>query len=388
MTDWAARAARLADELAAAGKLVTPQWQAAVRAVPRHELVPVHFRQDPATGEWTEAATELDLAYSNTVLVTKIGPIHGPWGAAVGALSSASQPGLVTRMLEALDVHDGNRILEIGTGAGYNAALLCYRLGDDNVFSVDIEPDLVDKAREQLSRLGFHPTLAAVDGGAGLPEHAPYDRIIATCSVPSVPWSWVEQVRPDGLILADVKPRFGTGNLALLRRYSDRAEGHFDKTWAGFMTIRHPNDMDEATASTPPQEPGHTRTTTMPIPRPWEHLLFWFFAQPSLPGPVRHRRLRGDDGTLHRTRLAATDGSWCEIDTTDHTDHRTVIEGGPTRLWETLEHAHERWGHADQPTWDRFGLTVTPHHQWAWLDHPASDWHWDLPRESPLTATE
>ncbi|MGH3599498.1 MAG: methyltransferase domain-containing protein [Pseudonocardiaceae bacterium] len=184
MTDWTVHAARLADELTDSGKLWSTPWQAAVRAVPRHELVPVQYQRTPGTNQWVSTGTtdDLHLMYSNTALFVL------PDG-----LSSTSMPALMTRMLEALDVYDGYDVLEIGTGTGYNAALLSHRLGDQHVFSVDIEPTLIRSARERLARIGYHPTLVTADGANGLPEHAPYDRIIATCSVPAVPWSWVEQ---------------------------------------------------------------------------------------------------------------------------------------------------------------------------------------------------
>src|SRR5947209_6463268 len=118
-------------------------------------------------------------------------------------------PGLTTRMLETLDIHDGHRVLEIGTGTGYNAALLAHRLGDRNVFSVDVDTDLIAAARRRLAAVGCHPELAARDGIHGWPEHAPYHRIIATCAVPRVPWSWAQQLTPGGLLLTDLK--IGTG---------------------------------------------------------------------------------------------------------------------------------------------------------------------------------
>ncbi|MGH3901389.1 MAG: methyltransferase domain-containing protein [Pseudonocardiaceae bacterium] len=130
--------------------------------------------------------------YSTAALITALDRTSEP----PRLLSTSSMPGLMTRMLETLDVHDGDRVLEIGTGTGYDAALLCHRLGDTHVFSVDIEPDLITLARQRLARLGYHPTLIATDGAASLIEHAPFDRIIATCSVPTVPWQWVTQTRP------------------------------------------------------------------------------------------------------------------------------------------------------------------------------------------------
>jgi protein-L-isoaspartate O-methyltransferase len=181
---WPSRAAALADELAAAGKLVSPRWRAAVEAVPRHVFVPAFYLRrdghmiavaatDPATrDEWWQQM------YANTALVTKIGQDE-PDGPPV-FLSSSSTPGLMTRMLEALDVRDGHRVLEIGTGTGYNAALLSHRLGDQQVVSIDVEPDLVDAARTRLAELGYHPTLVASDGAACAAAHAPFDRVIAT----------------------------------------------------------------------------------------------------------------------------------------------------------------------------------------------------------------
>ncbi|MGH3930423.1 MAG: methyltransferase domain-containing protein [Pseudonocardiaceae bacterium] len=99
----------------------------------------------------------------------------------------------------------GQRALEIGTGTGYQAGLMCHRLGDRNVFSVDIDANLVALAQQRLASIGYRPTLAALDGELGFAEHQPYDHIIATCSVPAVSRSWGEQLAPDGSIIVDFK---------------------------------------------------------------------------------------------------------------------------------------------------------------------------------------
>ena len=250
MTDWGKLAAALAEELIAAGKLRSPEWQAAVRAVPRHELVPMHYTMDPHTGDWHAHHTADDLArvYSNTALFVL-----------PGGLSSTSMPGLMTRMLETIDVQEGHRVLEIGAGTGYNAALLSHHLGSENVYSVDIEAELIELARERLAHIGYHPTLVAADGVHGLPQHAPYDGIIATCSVPAIPWAWVRQIHEEGLILADVKIGKQAGNLVLLRRNGQRAEGRFDPTYGSFMGIRRDGDTYSTNDRAPP--PPHDIVT-------------------------------------------------------------------------------------------------------------------------------
>jgi protein-L-isoaspartate O-methyltransferase len=184
------------------------------------------------------------------------------------------------RMLEVLDVHSGHRVLEIGTGTGYNAALLSHRLGDRQVFSVDIDADLVELASRRLACADYHPTLVAVNGEQGLPDHAPYDRIIATCSVSAVPWAWAQQTRTGGLILVDVKTGPNAGNLVALRRLPDRLEGRFLPKWAGFMAMRHDNPAAQPPGGYPRRERFEsTLGATSLSPQPWDNLIVWFLAQ-------------------------------------------------------------------------------------------------------------
>ncbi|MPZ65759.1 MAG: methyltransferase domain-containing protein [Pseudonocardiaceae bacterium] len=165
-------------------------------------------------GRWLEAV------YSNTTLITALVdmalPAEHGGGVYSIAVSSSTVPSLMAQMLEDLDVHDGHRVLEIGTGTGYNAVLLSERLGEQNTF--DLRPDLIDSARARLASAGYQPTLATADGAADLPEHGPFDRIIATCCIASVPPAWIEQLRPGGLLLVDIEGAMAGGNLAALHR--------------------------------------------------------------------------------------------------------------------------------------------------------------------------
>ena len=381
VTGWASRAAALADELVAASKLSSPAWRAAVEAVPRHVFVPSFYvRRDgrmiaitasdtASGGEW------LEQVYTNTALVTKIGQDE-PGGPPV-FLSSSSTPGLMTRMLEALDVRDGQKVLEIGTGTGYNAALLCHRLGERRVFSIDVEPDLVDQARVRLAELGYHPILAVGDGAAGLTEHAPFDRIIATCSVPAIPWPWVEQTALGGVILTDVKVGLAAGNLVRLTRTGpDRAEGRFDAGYAAFMELRHtPGAGGRIPYARTAEDTALTESATTLDPRtPWSNPVVWFLAALRIGAHYRLGYTGGDpQHGPDAVSLTTPDGSRAEITlaTGHHGEHR-VRETGPARLWQQVEHTHQRWDAAGRPGWPRLGLALTPDTQTIYVDEPGT----------------
>ncbi|MGX1887169.1 protein-L-isoaspartate O-methyltransferase family protein [Streptomyces sp. NPDC055287] len=106
----------------------------------------------------------------------------------------------------------GHRVLELGTGLGWNAALLSARAGPGQVACVEADPGLAAAARERLKAVGAEVTVEVGDGAQGLPTHRPYERLIATYAVDQVPWPWVEQVRPGGRI---VTPWGRLGHVAL-----------------------------------------------------------------------------------------------------------------------------------------------------------------------------
>lgn len=110
------------------------------------------------------------------------------------------------------------RVLEIGTGTGYHAAVLCAALGQNKAFTIELCPELVSAAGARLAKLGYQPVLRAADGAEGLAEHAPYDRIIVTCAVPAIPAAWISQLAPGGVLLTDLKGGLSTGNLVKLSR--------------------------------------------------------------------------------------------------------------------------------------------------------------------------
>ncbi|WHM38687.1 methyltransferase domain-containing protein [Streptomyces sp. BPTC-684] len=228
-----ARAALVA-EIVAGGALADPAWRAAFEEVPRDLFVPYYFvgrsggyerlwGQDP---DPARRARWLEGVYTDMPLATRVRDGE--------LLSSSSQPSLMARMLEVLDVRDGHAVLEIGAGTGYNAALLSHRLGDGLVTTVDLDPEITESARTHLTAAGFRPAVVTGDGARGCPSRAPFDRIIATCTLPSVPAGWLAQCTPGALIEAPL----ATGLILLKVRDAGHAQGRFLHTPAYFVPLR------------------------------------------------------------------------------------------------------------------------------------------------------
>jgi protein-L-isoaspartate(D-aspartate) O-methyltransferase len=171
----------LVDQIRANGHARTPAVESALRAVPRHVFVP---------------DASLEDAYANA-------PVHIKYDADGASISCASQPGVVALMLDQLDVQPGDRVLELGAGSGYNAALLAHLVGESgHVTTLDVDDDLVDGTRAHLAAAGITNVRAVTrDGALGYAEGAPYDQIIATVGAHGVPHAWLEQLAPGGRLL-------------------------------------------------------------------------------------------------------------------------------------------------------------------------------------------
>src|SRR5258708_24451756 len=174
-----AACARLARELRQRGRALSRSVAEAFARVPRHVFVP---EVGPAA------------AYRDEALVIKCGPDGMP-------VSSSSQPAMMAIMLDQLGLEPGHRVLEIGTGSGYNAAVMSAVVGPQGqVISIDIDPELVARAQASLAAVGYdRVTLLCADGGYGDPADAPFDRIIVTAGAWDIAPAWLEQVAAGGL---------------------------------------------------------------------------------------------------------------------------------------------------------------------------------------------
>jgi Protein-L-isoaspartate(D-aspartate) O-methyltransferase (PCMT) len=248
------------------------------------------------------------------------------------------------------------------------------------VTSVDIDPELVELARERLGANGYTPTLAAVDGDGGYPEGAPYDRIIATCSVPAIPPAWLDQAAPGGMIMVDVRGTLGGTVVRLRTDGAGTATGHFLPGYGSFMPLRHSLDFPpRGSIWVTDDEPVESVSSLDPAVLQSSHQLR-FAAQWHLPDVTWGPATEDGQAGVH---LRATDCSRASVYAAQTNGGFRVSQAGPRRLWDRFEQAHEFWQQAGRPPAERFGITASAAEQYVWYDHPEGEHRWPLPTTTP-----
>ena len=364
---------RLADQLAATGALTRPHWRAALHAVPRHLFVPrAAWANDAVVDRATSPQGWLDVVYSDVPLVTQLDEGGTDVRSGEGLYtSSCSAPGAVIDTLERLSPEPGDRVLEIGTGTGWTAALLEWRAGRGTVTSVEIDPALLAQAAVSLEAAGYAPHLVNGDGAAGWPDGAPYDRVHSTCAVARVPFEWVEQCRPGGVLVTPYQPPFSDGHLVRLTVGRDgTAAGHCE-CGMNYMMMRSQRwPAADARAWVEHGPAQDTKSVTATDPR----LIGAAPAGASLaisayaPGVMR---VVGDDAVWLLDALGPG-SSWACANYDRGTAGFEVQQCGPRRLWDETETSFFRWLALGSPGRDRFGLTVARGRQQLWLDDPGN----------------
>lgn len=192
---------RMVDYIQAAGHLHSAGVERALRSVPRHLFVPEAGIED---------------AYANKSVTTRPGGIGGR------PASCASAPTVVAMMLGQLDAGEGDRVLEIGAGTGYNAALVAELVGETGqVTTMDIHPDVAERAQRVLEVTGYgRVRVIAGDGALGAPDQAPFDRIIVTVGPWDLPTAWLDQLASGGRLVVPLHWRGQARSVAFVKEGS------------------------------------------------------------------------------------------------------------------------------------------------------------------------
>lgn len=200
----------------AAGYTLSDPVLAALRAVERHTFVP-----DAALAD----------AYASDIVVTKRGSRNE-------VLSCLSDPGIVALQLGQLDVRHGHRVLEIGAGTGFNAALLAYLAGPHGqVTTIDVDADIVAGAQQHVADIG-NVVVVLGDGALGHPAGAPVDRIIATVGAYGIPESWLSQLAPGGRLVVPLRIAGSVSRSIAFERDGDGRWHSVDHQMCGFVPLR------------------------------------------------------------------------------------------------------------------------------------------------------
>ncbi|MER0245311.1 methyltransferase domain-containing protein [Streptomyces sp. HSW2009] len=374
----------LVESLKQDGAIRSERWLDVFSTVPRHLFVPRWYEMgttDKGVAAWrmldTTDERRLPLVYRDETLVTTLDPDTAErvdehtWTGI--PTSSSTLPSVLAGMLEDLGIEDDDLVLHIGTGTGYLVALLCARLGQRAVYSIDIDPTTVESAREHLAQAGYEPQLAVGDGRKGYPGTKPFDRIISTCSLPGLTDDLMANTKPGTVIVTDVGLGVEGGVVRLVVRDDGRCSGRFTTAGGRFMPAR------SAETSYPPTErPDHepeaaTRTTSVSGRDLRSNYAFRLLLAAELRDAEFVYHCDDETGVVS-FQLQRPDGSWAR---SPITGEQTVTFGGAPSLWSRVEHLWAWWTENGRPEHDRLVYVREPDGS-AHIVYPDSGRRWSL----------
>ncbi|QVQ50773.1 methyltransferase domain-containing protein [Spiractinospora alimapuensis] len=336
-------------------------WRRALEAAPRHLFVPRVAATDQLLDRDRDPDAWWAAVAGDTAIVTQVDDGRSDLSVAGSPSSSTTLPSLVFEFLRLLDPYVGDRVLEIGTGTGWTAALLSARLGAENVTSIEVDQAVAAQARANLNDAGLAPTLVTGDGSAGHPSGAPYDRVHITCAVREIPYAWVEQSRPGGRMVLPWLPNHVRGHTVVLTVADGRAVGRIGDVTTYMMLRGQREDL---------VRPSGTARTHTPRVDPRRIAAagpgFLVVLAALAPG-LRVARMEpsGEIGLRHGPSASYANRRPSEVG-----GGFVVTELGSAALWETLEAAYLAWLELDSPPAERFGLVVDRAGEHLWLDQP------------------
>jgi protein-L-isoaspartate O-methyltransferase len=369
---------------------VAPGWATTFEAMPREWFVPqVVWRRNPHGRGWLALDRVEDpdawaqLVARDDFVVTQVDDGHPslPGGVGRAVTSSTSMPTVMAVMLQAADIDPrgaaGTRVLEIGTATGWNTSLLSAVVGDRNVTSVEIDPALVEHARGVFAAHNLTPTVVCGDGEAGYWPNAPFDRVLSTAACHRVPYAWVEQCAPGGVVVTPWEtPYLGSALLRLTVASDGSASGRFVAN-ASFMSLRGQRVGDWI--PNPDREPDAAESVTSlyPYEPVSDHDGCAFAVSLLVPGIEESIVFEAPEDTRAFELLVYDESSrsWATVNVTPAamaTGDYPVRQHGPRQLWDEIVAAHAWWVQHGSPRYTQFGLTVSPQGQHAWLGDPSS----------------
>ncbi|MBD0742228.1 protein-L-isoaspartate O-methyltransferase [Streptomyces sp. CBMA152] len=366
--------------------LHAPWLRAAFDAVDRELFVPARawVPERDERGRWRFLDREADedawrraVWDSHQSVITQLddgrtapeGPADGEFTSSVSALD------IVCTKLEQLGLDAGHRVLDVGYASGYHTALLCERVGSERTVGIEVDRHLAEWGASNLKGAGYTPSLVCGDGMAGVAQHAPFDRIISTAAVRTVPSAWVGQCAHDAVIVTPFGTTYANSGLLRLTVRGDRAHGHFAGS-AAYMWIRGErparalNVPDQCATRSSPLDPAEV------LEAGWEQdfVIGLHTADVSFShrGDRVDRKVQfvdqaGTSATIVRYR------DWWEAD--------AVKAWGPRDLWAEVVRAFTWYAQQGRPPVTEFGVTVDPSGQHAWYGEPD---HVLNPRTVPL----
>ena len=354
------------------GQPLAASLREAFLSVPRHTFITGYYEHTrlhaaPAPADQPAWDAWLAAIYQNQALTTQVDARGLP-------TSSSSQPAVMALMLSYLDVKPGMRILEIGTGTGYNAALLARLTGDPHlVTTLEIDPILIEQARPRIEAVvGTGMVMQVRNGMQGDVAHAPYDRIIATGSACPIPQPWISQLAPGGKLVMDLRGRLSGGLIMVTKHADGSATGHFlpEGRQLSFMRLRPSPEapIQPVTIQDDPHLPLQEDTRLTPDDPVYacashfctfeqfheqdEEFNLWL--QWAFPGlGIKWK------GTSGKLKAVLTDEATRTIVILElHESGIKVQTRGNCLLWSEITHAYYDWLQAGKPERERYRIDV------------------------------